>query len=153
VLTILVVDDDPEQRETLAEVLGDRNQVVLAEDADQALDKIAAAPTAFDLILTDLRMPGRTGIELRRELQAQDRLVPVVLMSSDHHVSQVAADEGFYDHLAKPLSLDLVEAIVARVASDKLQRVSTDLLPDLATATTPGPLLQKTAPDDGEPEG
>jgi DNA-binding NtrC family response regulator len=150
VLTILVVDDDPEQRSALADVLGDRHHVELATSADAALQRLTERPGSFDLVITDLWMPGRSGIDLRRALLQQGQLVPLVLMSSDRHVSQLAAGEGFYDCLAKPLSIDLVEALVARVAADKQRLVSADALPEV---TTPGAVPLDTAPDDSDPEG
>jgi DNA-binding NtrC family response regulator len=149
VLSILVVDDDVDQREALADVLGDRNRIVLADDVPSALAAVAGDQAGFDLVLTDLRMPGRSGLDLQRDLRRLGLGLPVVLMSSDDHVSQLAVDEGFYDCLSKPLSWDLLDAILARVAAEKARPVSADAL--LAVHT---PEAQPaTASDDSDPEG
>ncbi len=79
-LNILLVDDDPRVRRTVAtmlDVLG--HGVTEAEDGDQALDLHASA--AFDLILTDWKMPRLNGLSLARRLRQRNVTVPIVLMT------------------------------------------------------------------------
>jgi DNA-binding NtrC family response regulator len=149
-LTILLVEDDPDQREALADVLGDRHQITVATDAPNAIALVEADPGGFDLVITDLHMPGPSGLALLRALRDRGVLAPLVLMSSDHQVRQLALDEGFYDCLKKPLSFDLLDAILARVAADKARRVSTDAL--LTLATPPGSVAVPDATTSAAPD-
>lgn len=67
--TVLVVDDEPDIRETLAEILEhDGFLVDTAAGGQEALDRIAAA--GYDAVLSDIRMPGMNGMELFRRLRA-----------------------------------------------------------------------------------
>jgi len=78
---ILVVDDDPAMRETLATVLvGVGYDVTLAEDAAAARRQLEAEPV--DLVLTDCMMPGETGPELAEHV-ASERGIPVVFLTGD----------------------------------------------------------------------
>jgi DNA-binding NtrC family response regulator len=75
-------------------------------------------------------MPGISGQAVKRELERRGIDVRVVLMSSDPHLSSYALADGYYDYLRKPFALDQMEALVARVASEKNRPVSVgDLQP------------------------
>jgi adenylate cyclase len=106
---VLVVDDQRANVEMLAELLRARgHEVTGAYDAESALKLIAAQP--FDLVISDIRMPGMDGYELTRRLRAADAtaLLPVVLVTSvedkDGHDERVKGIEaGADDFLAKPV--------------------------------------------------
>jgi CheY-like chemotaxis protein len=79
-LSILVVDDEPIVRETLADMLGALNhKVVLAESGSQALQKLAG--THLDLVFTDLAMPGMDGWETAREIRKRWPQMSIVLVT------------------------------------------------------------------------
>ena len=125
---ILVVDDDPVVRETIQdslEYLGYRTGG--AGSAEEALERIPGEPP--DLILLDVRMPGITGIELCRQLKADQstRLIPVVLLTAQGELdSRVAGLEaGADDYFTKPVHL---RELAARVRSLlRLKRVVEEL--------------------------
>lgn len=76
----MVVDDEPEMRESLGHLLTAAGyQVVAVADGREAIQKLATQK--FDLVLTDLLMPNKDGIELIFELRAKYPGVPVVAMS------------------------------------------------------------------------
>jgi signal transduction histidine kinase len=78
---VLLVDDDDLVREATAEVLRDHGHAVLqAASAAVALRLIRTEP-AFDLVVTDYFMPGRTGADLIRDLRALDRPPPILLIT------------------------------------------------------------------------
>jgi len=113
---ILVVDDEPDIRRLVCEILEDEGyQVAAAENAGAARElKKSQAP---DLILLDIWMPDTDGITLLKEWVAEEvMLCPVVMMSG--HGSVEAAVEatrlGAYDFLEKPLSLAKLLLIVER---------------------------------------
>ncbi len=112
---VLVVDDEASQRKVLSGFLRKRGFVTLsAESVDEALE--LAGTNVIDLVMTDLRMPGRDGIELLRELRAMNPEVPVILMTAFGTVETAvnAMKEGASDYLTKPIDLDELLILVNR---------------------------------------
>ncbi|MGC9456477.1 MAG: sigma-54-dependent transcriptional regulator [Halothiobacillaceae bacterium] len=105
---ILVVDDEPDIRELLTEVLEDEGYTLTsAADADQAEQRIAERKP--DLVLLDIWMPGRDGIALLRSWHEAGQLVWPVIMMSGHGTVETAVEAtrlGAYDFIEKPVSLD-----------------------------------------------
>jgi CheY-like chemotaxis protein len=104
---VLVVDDDADSREILKLVLGDAGFMVeTARDAREALERLRAAQP--DLILSDLQMPGMSGLDLIRTLRGRGIPVPVVLLTGadTRDLCTSAAAYGAAACLAKPANLD-----------------------------------------------
>lgn len=79
--TVLLVDDDEDVRGTSAEMLEELGYVVLqAESGSEALSIMEAHPQ-LDILVTDVRMPGMTGLELSAEARARRRDLHVILIS------------------------------------------------------------------------
>ncbi|MGI8923178.1 MAG: response regulator [Fimbriimonadales bacterium] len=79
---ILVVDDEPLARQIAAAVLSnDGYEVREAVSADEAFKTLSLQPEAFRLLLTDVQMPGQTGIELAKLLVERKIVIPTVFMS------------------------------------------------------------------------
>jgi two-component system response regulator HydG len=101
--TLLVADDDPGLRESLERTLTREGyQVVLASDGRAALERVQAG--GIDLIVTDLKMPGLTGLELLRAAKAIMPDVDVILLTAFGTVEEAvkAMKDGAYDFLTKP---------------------------------------------------
>src|SRR2546425_10719488 len=101
--TLLVADDDPGLRESLERTLTREGyRVVLAADGRAALERVQAR--GVDLIVTDLRMPGLTGLELLRAAKAIRPDVDVILLTAFGTVEEAvkAMKDGAYDFLTKP---------------------------------------------------
>ncbi len=101
--TILVADDDPGIRESLERTLiREGYGVVAASDGRAALERLQSG--SIDLVLTDLRMPGLSGLELLRAAKAISPDVDVVLLTAFGTVEEAvkAMKEGAYDFLTKP---------------------------------------------------
>jgi two-component system NtrC family response regulator len=112
---ILVVDDEEPQRRVLAGFLKKRGyEVETAGDADEAM-KVVSSRTV-DLVLTDLRMPGKTGVELVDAVRGANPEIPLVVMTAYGTVSSAvdAMKRGAADYLSKPVDLDELEVLVAR---------------------------------------
>jgi signal transduction histidine kinase len=111
---ILIADDNEDMREYLARLLGATWQVETVENGQQAL--ASTRDHIPDLVLTDIMMPGMTGIELLRELRAHPRTsrVPVVLLSARSGEEAVleGLDTGADDYLCKPFA---ARELLARV--------------------------------------
>ena len=111
---ILVVDDDEVIRETLCELLSTNYSCQTADTAEAALDKLQAR--SFDVVLTDISMPGLSGMELlRRVLQLYpDTQVIMISGLSDQEHAQNLISQGASDYLLKPFRLEVVEESVKR---------------------------------------
>ena len=115
---ILVVDDDDVIRETLCELLAADHSCQTAETAEEALAKLEAQ--RFDVVLTDISMPGLNGTELLQRVVENYPGTPVIIISghSDQDHAQRLIDRGAFDFLLKPFRLEVVEESVRR-AIDK----------------------------------
>lgn len=120
---LLLVDDEPDLRWLLAGCLRDRGyEVVEAESGEEALASIDE--TRPDAVVSDVRMPGISGVELLVQVLEQDPKLPVVLMSAlDDVATAVGAMKlGAYDYLAKPFDNDELLRVVERAVETKSLR-------------------------------
>jgi len=105
--TILIVDDEPDIREMIGEILADEDfRPVLAADADQARQLREAHDP--DLILLDVWMPGTDGISLLREWRGESAAMCPVVMISGHGTVEAAVEAtrfGACDFIEKPVSI------------------------------------------------
>jgi len=107
---ILVVDDEDGIRRSLAGILSDEGfDTTAARDGEEALASIASAGLP-DLVLLDIAMPGRDGVEILVELRERWPVLPVVMMSGHGTVETAVrtTKHGAYDFIEKPLSIDKV---------------------------------------------
>jgi len=112
---ILVVDDEAAQREILRTILvAEGYQVETARTAAEALEK--GGRTRFDVVLTDLRMPGADGLSLVRELSGEDPPTLVIIMTGFGSLdsAEQAMKQGAFDYLTKPLEREDLLRIVGR---------------------------------------
>jgi len=118
---ILVVDDDPSVAGAIArmaEQLGHAAEV--AGSVDEALGRFARTP--FDVVLTDLIMPGRSGLDLLEQLRGENPDVPVVLITGQATIDSAmkAIEGGAYDYMAKPLpEIEIMGALLRRAIEKK----------------------------------
>jgi signal transduction histidine kinase/ActR/RegA family two-component response regulator len=116
-LRVLVVDDDPDTVQLLAELLGQREVVVrVSGSVEQAVAELARETP--DLIISDIAMPGRDGYDLLKHVRTQVApSLPVLAVSAYARVEDRArsAHAGFAAHVAKPLDID--ELLVAMAAA------------------------------------
>ncbi len=118
--TVLVVDDEKNYLVVLEDMLEDEGyQVLTASSGTQALELIHAKPV--DTVLSDIKMPGMSGIELLEKIKAVDPDLPVILMTAYAEVDQAveAMKEGALDHLQKPFDNKDVKRAVARGAEKR----------------------------------
>ncbi len=105
---ILIVDDEESIRRSLAGILSDEGfEPVTASDADHALVALRSDP-APALVLLDIAMPGRDGLDLLEEIHALAADLPIVMMSGHGTIETAvrATKLGAYDFIEKPLSVD-----------------------------------------------
>ncbi len=118
--SILVVDDEKIQRESLAGFLKKRGfQVFKAAQFEQAVETIQS--NSIDLVLTDVKMPGRSGYELLEEIKKINPEITVIIMTAYGNIQEAvsALKNGAYDYLTKPLDLDEVDLLINRALEFK----------------------------------
>jgi two-component system response regulator PilR (NtrC family) len=118
--SILVADDEPASREALYDALTDQGYEVTA--VDNGIAALEALNTAdFDLLVSDLRMPGMDGIALLRETRKLCPQTLVILVTAHASVETVveALRSGAHDYMLKPLVYDDVITKVARLLQQR----------------------------------
>ncbi len=116
---VLVVDDKENLRKLLVRILADGYAVEEAEDGARALSLVATR--AYDVVLTDIRMPGADGFELLAAVKARAPDTEVVMMTGYATVADAvrAMKQGAFDYLEKPFDPDAALGVVARAAERK----------------------------------
>src|SRR5437868_7075721 len=126
--SILVVDDEKSQREILEMILaGEGYDVTTASSGEAALKFVA--DRRFDLVLSDLKMTGMSGLDLLKELSAHDPSIMVILLTA-HGTVDSAVDAlrlGAFDYLQKPYDREKLLETVSR-ALHSLERVDAEIV-------------------------
>ncbi|MFW5870496.1 MAG: response regulator, partial [Candidatus Sumerlaeota bacterium] len=110
---ILVVDDEPQVRSTLREALALQDHVVaVADSAENALQEIEKGD--FDLVISDLHLPGLNGVDMMVRIKASHPTVPVVVVTGQPalHKAIDAMKKGASDFLTKPFSIEQIHQTV-----------------------------------------
>src|SRR5438477_12427022 len=113
--TLLVADDDPGLRESLNRTLTRAGyRVILASDGRAALEQLQGS--GIDLVLTDLRMPGLTGLEVLRAVKTLVPDVDVILLTAFGTVEEAvsAMKDGAYDFITKPFRGEQLLKLVSK---------------------------------------
>jgi DNA-binding NtrC family response regulator len=117
--SILVVDDEKRMCDSLKALLTSVGyEVDTSVDGNEASEKIATLD--YDVILSDIRLPGKDGIVLLKEAKERDPSSVVILMTAYASLESAveAVSEGAYDYLMKPVDFSLLKFAVRR-AMDK----------------------------------
>ena len=129
---ILIVDDEAAVRNMFADYLSDTYECVTAASADEALAHLAA--DSFALVISDMMMPGRNGVELLREVTSRYADTVVIMVSGVDRPQRVrdALRVGAFDYLIKPCELDVLGISVERALERReLQRIARKYKADL----------------------
>jgi response regulator RpfG family c-di-GMP phosphodiesterase len=134
---ILVVDDELGPREALRMILKDRYEVKIAGDGTSALSLIAREK--FDVVILDIKMPDRDGIEVLRIAKEIDRDLEVVMITAYATVNTAreAIRHGALDYLIKPFDKTDVEKVVERgIAKKQDRQLNRERMKELQRATS-----------------
>ena len=126
--SILVVDDEKSQREILEMILsGEGYDVTTASSGEAALKFVE--DRHFDLVLTDLKMTGMSGIDLLKELVSRDKSVMVILLTAHGTVDSAfeAKDLGAFAYLQKPYEREKLLETVSRSLT-KLETLDSEII-------------------------
>jgi CheY-like chemotaxis protein len=131
---VLVVDDDPVVGKSFNRVLSQKGYVVVtAANAQEALNKVQDGE--YDVVYTDIKMPGMSGIELAERLRVERPWTPVVIVTGYGSTANQdrAAAAGVSSFLQKPLSPEMIEGSLTKALLDAVPAV----LPGLVEAAAP----------------
>ena len=122
VLRVLVVDDNASLLRFLVSAFSANGCTVTpAAAAEQALALITEQ--SFDLVISDIKMPGLSGLDLLRAVKGRQPGTPVVLITGNPSVNSAVFGlrHGAYDYLPKPFSIREVQELLARIRTDRLK--------------------------------
>ncbi|MBR0799983.1 response regulator transcription factor [Bradyrhizobium jicamae] len=124
--SVLIIDDDPEFRDSVARLL--RTVGLVTREFSSVPEFLKADPPEGPTCLVlDVRMPGRSGLELQRELAVANRQVPIIFMTAHADVPMTvqAMKGGAIEFLTKPFrDQDLLDAVEAGLTRDRARRES-----------------------------
>jgi FixJ family two-component response regulator len=122
--SVLVIDDDPEFRDSVARLL--RTVFLETRQFSSVSDFLKSDPPEGPTCLVlDVRMPGKSGLELQRDLAAANRQVPIIFITAHADVPMTvqAMKGGAIEFLTKPFrDQDLLDAVEAGLARDRARR-------------------------------
>jgi nitrogen regulation protein NR(I) len=115
--TILIVDDDKSIRYSLKRMLEEKYSISTAQNGEEALGRIKETPP--DLIIMDIKMPGRNGIDVLKEIKAIDPKSLVVVMTA-YGTTETAIEAmkyGAFDYILKPFPIPQMKGLVEKALS------------------------------------
>ena len=114
---ILIADDEFNTRETLARYMRRSYDVDTAMDGTEAIEKLKN--NSYDLVLTDLRMPGADGFEVLSAANTSGKRTPCVVLTAYGSIVDAvrAVKAGAFDFVSKPIKLDQLEAVIKSALS------------------------------------
>ena len=125
---ILLADDERGTREVLAKFLRMQYDVTLAEDGGIALNLLDR--NNYDLVLTDIRMPGADGLAVLRKTLEKDPAPPCILFTAYGSIETAvdAMRKGAFDFVTKPVNFDQLEIVIARaLETGRMKQENTEL--------------------------
>jgi two-component system NtrC family sensor kinase len=124
-MSVLVVEDNAEVGQFANDALADLGYSArLVGNAAHALEELAVDADRFDVVFTDVVMPGMTGLELAQEIRRRHADLPVVLTSGYSHVLSEHGSHGF-ELLQKPYSVEQLSRVLHRVGRRKFRQAPT----------------------------
>ncbi len=121
--SVLIVDDEKHTREGLQQALEDNYDVSVAANADEAANLMGVE--SFDVVLTDMRMPGKSGLKVIDQALAQANHPAVLMMTAYGNIETAveAMKRGAVDFLTKPVNIERLEVLIQRALKTKTLEV------------------------------
>ena len=118
-LNVLVVDDDEAMRMLVCRMLKrmNINRVVEVAGGEEALERLAAAPDAVDIVICDWNMPGMSGMELFKRVQTKHPKLPFLMLTGRADLESVVAAKkaGVHGYIVKPIAAQELKTKIAFV--------------------------------------
>lgn len=123
--TILIIDDNEQLRDTLRLVLSrDGHDITTASDGEAGIKAFMASPA--DLVITDIVMPGKEGLEILDELRSAEYPPKIIVISGGGGIKascylDIARSQGADGVLEKPIKLDMLRAMISDLLSSNAE--------------------------------
>ena len=126
--SVLIVDDEKHTREGLQQALAENYDVTVAANADEAFNLLDTQP--FDVVLTDLRMPGKSGLKIIDKALALPQRPAVIMMTAYGNIDTAveAMKRGAVDFLTKPVNIERLEVLIQRALKTRTLEVEVSRL-------------------------
>src|SRR3954467_1524965 len=126
--SVLIVDDEKHTREGLQQALAENYDVTVAANADEAFNLMDSQP--HDVILTDLRMPGKSGLKVIDKALSLPQRPAVIMMTAYGNIDSAveAMKRGAVDFLTKPVNIERLEVLMQRALKTKTLEVEVQQL-------------------------
>ncbi len=127
--SVLIVEDDEKMRDLLRKIITREGYPVEeAANGDAALTLIEK--NVYDIVLTDVKMPGLDGIELLKEIKKISARTYVIIMTAFGTIGSAveAMKQGAYDYISKPFKLDEIQILIRKILEEKALRQEVDHL-------------------------
>ncbi|MCM8764874.1 MAG: response regulator, partial [Candidatus Omnitrophica bacterium] len=127
--SILVIDDEIGPRESLRILLKDEYSLSLAQNGNEGISMLKSS--RFDVVILDLRMPGKSGLETLEEIRKFDRDIPVIILTGFGTLesAQKAVHLNIFEFVSKPFDVNEIKDIVKRaVEKNRISRLTYDIL-------------------------
>ncbi len=112
---VLIVDDEQYVLDTASQILAEKNySVVICSDPAEAMDKIKG--DSINIVLSDIKMPGISGLDLLKEIRRENPLLPVILMTgyADLNLAVEAINRGAFNFIIKPYHPEYLIQIIKK---------------------------------------
>ena len=124
--TLLLIDDDTAVRQMLESLFSSAHECHTADRAEQALEYLQFQK--YDLVITDVSMPGLGGVEVLQQVKKQHGTTPVIVISGrPDQYKDMVLEMGAFAFLAKPFALSAIESSVADAIAQSRQQSSMTL--------------------------
>ena len=145
--SILIVDDDKSIRYSLKRMMEGKYSILTAQNGDEALDRMKESSP--DLIIMDIKMPGRNGIEVLKEIRSIDPKSLVILMTA-YGTTETAIEAmkyGAFDYILKPFPIPQMKGLVEKALSlRRMMRQEVAYAPPEAKETDEGERIIGSSP-------
>ena len=119
--TLLLIDDDTGVRQMLESLFSSMHECHTADRAEQALEYLQFQK--YDVVITDVSMPGLGGVEILQQIKAQHDATPVIVISGGpDEYKDTVLEMGAFAFFAKPFALSAIEASVADAIAQSQQQ-------------------------------
>jgi DNA-binding NtrC family response regulator len=117
--SLLIVEDEAVLRESLRDWLSSNHRVQVSATGEEAFELISNED--FDIVITDVRLPGKSGLDLVRGLKATKPYIKCVVITAYPSVELAveAMKEGAFEYLAKPVDPERLEEIIQRILAKR----------------------------------
>lgn len=124
--TLLLIDDDAAVRQMLESLFSATHECHTADRAEQALEYLQVQK--YDVVITDVSMPGLGGVEILQQIKAQRDPTPVIVISGrPDEYRETVLEMGAFAFLGKPFALSAIESSVADAIAQRRQQSSMTL--------------------------